>query len=678
MNNTEEKSLQNLFETIKIIARNEIDKDKSSDSIVGKIIERVYGSDSYRISYMNTEVLASSLGGSYETGDEVYILLPNGVLAGNKFILGRTNNRTPTVIYDGDGLSDSTMRKIQDIIDSISDLSSDNLVTPSEKQNLFIQWEQIKSSYREILESNKDYNIDLKELTDSYNSLDSIFKVIFLDMSTTSPIDGERLRLLVANYLANDTKYRIIIQEEIKKELVYKVDIVSTNGTSFKNNIINTSLYVIAMKGRKTITQTIPSANIVWNKIGPSGEVIPNWQKTGKEIAIDEKDVSTKQVFRVQIKVEEAIVAQDLITIIDLNDIDNIELLVDTSLSKFQVFSPTTNKIIPNYETQSQVLTATVKRNGVDRTNLSTYTWYYNNQKIISDSRFTINANKLSIKRNLMDTEHPSMQIKCIAVFYSEENKMNLEDSVSLDFTFVKDGIKGEDGVDGEKGDKGTDGKNGTDGKSALQVDIIHPLGTIIKNKELLELKTEIKAFYGGEDVSSKLTQRKWFYQDSSIGTSSPNYDIDGGIGWSLIKAGNTLNNNLIGYLTNLMTIQGEGFNSSISIKAVAYFNEFKGVSTTTLFDMTDPLNVVILGSGIFKESGTNKYKVEVFMGNTKIDKPEEKYKIEWNIINNSTARTVSLLAENGFPKYGENISVNWQDVPDNSDISLQCDLYEK
>lgn len=54
---------QELFDAIRLIARNEIEKQSSTDTVIGTVIERVESSDAYKVSYQNIEILASSMGG---------------------------------------------------------------------------------------------------------------------------------------------------------------------------------------------------------------------------------------------------------------------------------------------------------------------------------------------------------------------------------------------------------------------------------------------------------------------------------------------------------------------------------------------------------------------------------------------------------------------------------------
>lgn len=654
---------QELFDAIRLIARNEIEKQSSTDTVIGTVIERVESSDAYKVSYQNIEILASSMGGRYNAGDSVYVMLPKGRLDGVKFIIGKTNDRTPTITTNANGLSDSTLGMIQDIINNFNDLISDNKVTPVEKQSLQVQWEQIKKSYQEILNNSSPYpEIDLTGLNSKYKTLESLMNVILGNMETTTEVDGNTVRQVLSNYLTEDTSVRVLIQEALRNEITYKVDIVSTNGESFKNGVINTILKVIAMRGKKTITSSFEPENIRWYKMKDDGSILPNWSRTGKSIPITSEDVDIKQVFVVQLYVEEAMVAQDTITIVDLNDIENIKLSLTPKLSRTQTFDPTTKNIIPDYTIQNQVIQAKTLKGADDITSLVTHKWYYNGELITNDGRFEIQNNALFIKRNLMDSENPTMMIDCKVSYYSEEYNLTLEDSLSLDFSYV------------------SNGEDGEDGKNALLVNVLHPYGTTIKNKQQSLLLVSLQAYFADKDVLSLLSNRKWFYADESVNSSSPYYDKDGGVGWSLISETNNLNGALNGYDTNILSISGNGFNGSISIKVVAYFEEFKGAATTTLIDSTDPITGVILGNTQLKNGEPTSLQIEAYLGQMKITDTSN-YTFVWNLeLVDNSSRIIGPMEPftktTVWPKYGESIILEWGDIPENDNVYVTCKIY--
>ena len=657
---TNEKMMEELFESIRLIARDELNHEMKTKTVVGNIIENILGTDTYRVAYQNIEVVASSLGAIYEAGDQVHVLLPNGELGSTKFILGKTDNRTPTITFNSEGLSDSILKQIQDIINSFNDLASDNIITPVEKQSLFPQWEQIKASYQEVLNLAKQYSeIDTSKLTSDFKNLESLMKVIFMDMNKNTKTDGETLRAALGNYLSTDSSVRLAIQAALRDEISFKATILSSNGESFKNGIINTTLQAIVMRGKKNISLEIPAENFIWSKLKGDGTKQPNWERTGRTIAITSEDIDVKQIFSVEIKVEGAIVAMDIVTIVDLNDVENIKLTLNSKLSRTQTYDPTTNNIIPDYSVTNQMIQAIVKKNGEDITSLAKIEWFYNDEKIVSDGRFQISNNSLLIKRNLTDKDNPDMVIRCKVSYFSSEYNLTLDDELSLDFTYVS---------------------NGEDGKNSFLVNLLHPYGNVIKNGEQQLLLVSLNGYYAEQDVTSLISNRKWFYQDDTVTSASPGYDKDGGVGWSLIKENNTMDGNISAYNTNLLAIGKDAINGSLSIKVVAYFQDYKGAVTTTLIDSTDPITGVILGNTQLKNGEPTSLQIEAYLGQMKIIDTSN-YTFVWNLelIDNSSriiGPMESFTTNTVWPKYGESIILEWGDIPENDNIYVTCKIY--
>lgn len=436
---------QELFQSIKLIVEHELSQQKTTSTIIGTVIEKVSSSEAYKVSYQNIEIIASSLGGIYSPGDSVYILLPNGVLGDVKFIVGKTNDRTPTVAKSGDGLSDSTMSMIQNIINSFTEWSSDNSISPIEKASLALQWETIKSSYAEALGQAREYpEVPVTALINKYDNLKKLVEPLLSNMGTTSSLNGEELRLALGEYLSEDSAVRLLVQEELKKELVYKTTIVSSEGNSFKNGIIDTTLSTISMRGRKNIDRELESNQIRWTKLDGDGSEEVGSETFGFTREVGPDDVHVKQIFKVEIIIGGIIVAQDYITLVDLNDIENIDLTITIGGSTKQIFNPDTNTIIPDYTKENQVMFARVFKGKEDLSQIADIKWFYNGTPIVSDGRFLVEGYKLTILRNLTNTENPVILIKCSASYYSSEYQMMLEDEEVTEFLLISNGSNAE------------------------------------------------------------------------------------------------------------------------------------------------------------------------------------------------------------------------------------------
>lgn len=626
----QDKIVQDLFRSVELIAEKKISELDAPQVIVGTIIERLNNSDAYSISYLNTEITASSLGGLYNKGDEVFVLLPSG-LNKTKFILGKTNNRTPTFTFNGEGLSEKDLALLQGIINEIQDLSSDNIISPIEKQSLQVQWQNIQKSYSEVMGLVKPYSdtIDTTQLKESFNSLQTLFLTILANMEVSTPIDGESFRNAVAGYLALDKDTRLAVQAALREELTYKVDIFSSNGETFKNGVIDTLLSAIVMRGKNVITDAIGPTNIIWKKLDGMGGEIPGWTRTGRSISINQDEVDGKQIFQVSIQVDQAIVAKDIITIVDLNDIGNVSLSSTTSQNKVQTYNPETGNFTPDYSVDNQEITITAVYGGEDVTLDSVFTWFYKDQEITSqDNRFTLKNNKLVIKKNIMDTtNNPSMKIKANARYYNPDYRVDVDNVIEIDFSCVKDG------------------------DTPILAQIIAPKGTVIKNEGIdLSATTILRQ---GNTLLTPSSIRWFSSSDSKTWTEIP------------------LTRDL-----NTIAILRETVNGTLHVKSEAYYKDDIYQSPVISFaDLLDTVNPVIIGSGLFRDNAANTYTTDIYLGQELVSDPELYYDIVWSIANHEIGAS---LFNGNWPKRGKTITVQASEIPDNPGISLILSVFKK
>ena len=75
------------------------------------------------------------------------------------------------------------------------------------------------------------------------------------------------------------------------------VQVLSSNGDVFKNNIISTSLTAKVYKGGQNITDFIDNSKFSWIKINSDESIDPTWSKTGKTVKLTSSDVSSRATF---------------------------------------------------------------------------------------------------------------------------------------------------------------------------------------------------------------------------------------------------------------------------------------------------------------------------------------------------------------------------------------------
>lgn len=311
MTNKSEQILNEVFKTIDIIADKKISDTPFTQTISGRVIERIQSSDMYKITYQNEEIRALAMGGSsYNQGDVVYILVPDKRMDNLKFILGRTNDRTPTITMSQTGeLSPEILAEIQKALEAINDIASDNKISPSEKTTLAIQWSNLQNSYTEVLNQAADFpEIDTTGLQDYYATLQGEMDIILADMTSTTDYNGDALRALFNNYYGEDQSVRTLILNAVKDSKQYKVEIVSSNGTQFINGEIGTTLTAIVYKGTNNISSTLPASSFRWKKTDHRGNPDSAWNaahtSSGSSVDITAADMTGRATFTCEINID--------------------------------------------------------------------------------------------------------------------------------------------------------------------------------------------------------------------------------------------------------------------------------------------------------------------------------------------------------------------------------------
>lgn len=305
------KVLEEMFKSMEIITDEKIRSTSFTTAVAGRIIERIQSSDMYKISYQNEEIRALAMGGaSYSQGDVVYILIPDKRMDNLKFILGRTNDRTPTITTSQTGeLSPEILGEIQKALEVINDISSDSRVSPNEKTMLALQRESIQKTYAGVMSELPSHpDINAANLVARYKELQKELDFILEDMSSTTPYSGEKLRKVFGDYYEEEQKVRRSINISVANRSTYKVEILSSNGLLFIGNIVSTTFTAKVYKGDSEITASLEEKNFKWRKTNFKGEEDLEWNRThsgvGNKVVITEKDLIGRATFTCEIHID--------------------------------------------------------------------------------------------------------------------------------------------------------------------------------------------------------------------------------------------------------------------------------------------------------------------------------------------------------------------------------------
>ncbi|USK72610.1 hypothetical protein [Peribacillus asahii] len=162
----------------------------------------------------------------------------------------------------------------------------------------------------------------------------------------------------------------------------------------------------------------------------------------------------------------------------------------------------------------------------------------------------------------------------------------------------------------------------------------------------------------------------KWYIQDPTATTASGG-DADGGNGWRLLNA--TYNAGTTGYTTATLTIPASAISSVESFKCVATYSSVKYTDVCTVMDVSDPIQVVITGTSVFKNGqGDTSLTAKLYRAGVEIDSDgTDGYVYTWSLYNSAGVKSATFGGSG--TKTGKTITVASSDIDSRGNII--CDV---
>ncbi|MFB6649228.1 phage tail protein [Bacillus toyonensis] len=226
--------------------------------------------------------------------------------------------------------------KVSNRLDTLIDnLSEDNVITVIEKQFLSAEWVKIQNEFSSIMQIEAGYwkpeekiferDMYIQRYEELKNFLtvehDENNKAAILspsNMIKDSVINGDRYKSCLTNYFESRNKMNEFILfrtkeiadtaqknvDEVTNHIVYKVEIRSSNGTTFKNGQISTELEARVYHGATDVTNT---TGFMYKWTRKSADLLGDntWNKAhenaGKKVTITNLDVNIRATFACEI-----------------------------------------------------------------------------------------------------------------------------------------------------------------------------------------------------------------------------------------------------------------------------------------------------------------------------------------------------------------------------------------
>ena len=254
----------------------------------------------------------------------------NGVrIDASAFILESSSGR-----FDGSKFIDSA-----NFVDEFKD---DNMITAYEKKMLKLEWDKYEVAYNKNTE--KIHNLfpndgeGLQFVADYHTRYTELYDYLFVqlhgdkplldpsNMTFTTRIDRnmfdarwknfstaqeelqKQIDIMVAQIARDAKTVAENIQtdiEEVKNDVVYKIEFHSSKGFTFRNGQIDTVITAKVWRGQSEITDTIPKSGFIWKKYDKDGVIDTAWTNAnvgvGNVIHVTSLEVYQKAIFKLDI-----------------------------------------------------------------------------------------------------------------------------------------------------------------------------------------------------------------------------------------------------------------------------------------------------------------------------------------------------------------------------------------
>lgn len=222
----------------------------------------------------------------------------------------------------------------------------DNLITAYEKKMLKIKWGELDERYQanrtKVINFFEDDGASKAYVQTYYARYQELYDYLFVtkhgemamladgNMAYTTRIVGADFDAKFKNYDSAlielesqlDIEAKLLADkaiqdasdaqkdiDEVMNDVVYKIEIHSSNGLTFKNGQIDTILTVKLYRGKDDITSTIPNSGFIWSKKDKDGISDTAWNNAhvnvGKQVTVDRNDILQKSTFECSIDIPE-------------------------------------------------------------------------------------------------------------------------------------------------------------------------------------------------------------------------------------------------------------------------------------------------------------------------------------------------------------------------------------
>jgi len=208
------------------------------------------------------------------------------------------------------------------LIDTINTAIEDGQTTTEESHNVDLAFQTYSDTLAELAryyeiaidkiasnkaakaeENAKEHANSLRAKAESeIKQLSDLIELRVTSETFTETVETVTTRIEGAEGKIEDVERDLI---DITNNVTYRAEIISTNGTTFKNGNIHTTLFCRVYKGAQDITDTVDASKFVWYRVSedPAGDEAWNLahRGVGKSVTVNADDFRVRATFNCDI-----------------------------------------------------------------------------------------------------------------------------------------------------------------------------------------------------------------------------------------------------------------------------------------------------------------------------------------------------------------------------------------
>lgn len=370
------------------------------------------------------------------------------------------------------------------------------------------------------------------------------------------------------------------------------------------------------------------------------------------------------------------IIAAGQITVVDVSDAPVLNAFITASKPTTQVYSQSSGSYNPSYASTPQALTLNLTKAGSTASivgGISSLHWYVvdgSSKTEITSKDNTTNEyisgghnESLTTKINL-SVNKGSKRFEASGTWRDPLTGLDVQFSAQIDLFLTQIG------------------------KESQVLNVYAGNGNTFRNNTPASLTVNAD-LYRGNELTNGNKQFKFFYQDTSITSSSAaGYDADGGIGWHLCSrttTGQTPNVEPTATTTSqgILTVTAAAVVNAQTFKAVCInkggnYNGTKTSGLCTLVDMSDPYSLMLDSSAgnIFKNrQGSTVLKARLYRSGEELDTEGKGKTYKWTKYDKNGVMDANFGGSGNAYKTGKSITVNASEIA--AKANYKCEVWE-